>query len=392
MTIQILSDETINKIAAGEVVEDPSSVVKELVDNALDAGASFIKVFICHGGFTEIKVSDNGEGMTEPEAKLSIKRYATKKIRSSEDLLSIQTMGFRGEALAAIAAISKLQITTSQKELGTDLYFQGAKFMNSRPWARGRGSSFKVQDLFFNTPARKKFQKSVSVSTSKIIELMATLILCHPMVGFSLDIEKKNQFHHVPGKDFAISLKRAIQTVSRHDFYQGMQEISLKKGDFFIQGYLGSVSLASKVRKGQYLFINQRPVKCNFLSDTISCSYSTRIASTEHIPFVVFIDLPRPLVDINVDPKKATVRFSDPSSIQSFVSRAVHTTLEKREGVASALHFAPKEPFFSENLPNYTQNFDFQSRYFSSMNILLLKIEYKKRWIQMLLRISRIMY
>jgi DNA mismatch repair protein MutL len=370
MTIRMLSDETINKIAAGEVIEDPSSVIKELVDNAIDAHANFIEVTVSKGGFSEILVSDDGEGMTENEAKLCILRHATKKIRDAEDLLKIETMGFRGEALAAIASISKLQIYTSQSELGVQLQFFAAKLQSCIPKARKKGSSFRVQNLFYNTPARKKFQKSISSSTSSIVQLMSTMILSHPMIGFTLKVDDRLQFHHVPTQEFNGSLKAAIECVLKSDFYDEMKSICTGNKHFRLEGYIGSTQQAKHSRQGQYLFINQRPVKSNFIADTIASSYATRIASGSHIPFVLFLEMPSHWLDVNVHPKKIHVRFSDASLVQSFVSTAISQALEKKESFGSKLHFAPQDSFFSEDVTGQAQSFVFDDYIMPKKNIV----------------------
>ncbi len=348
--IRVLSEATINQIAAGEVIENSASVVKELVENALDAGARSIKIEIKAGGQQLIRVSDNGSGMGRDDALLSLERHATSKIRSAEDLFSLQTMGFRGEALASIAAISRFTlITADSSELGagTKIEVEGGKILSVGPCARTRGATIEVGSLFFNVPARKKFQKSAPVNAAEVTKAVSVLSLSHPEVAFELvhndavvfkvdeePLEKRVE--HVLGKEF-LSLK-----VDREGVY----------------GFVASHEETRHNRTGQYLFVNSRFVQAPLISFAVRDAFGGRLSSDRHPLYVLYLEVDPEGVDVNVHPQKKEVRFCDEKEMRAKVYGAVAASLGK-ESLSFSEQPTFAQPFFTHSPP---EEFTFRAR------------------------------
>lgn len=318
--IQILSNETINQIAAGEVIENPSSVVKELVENALDAGSKHIFVEIKEGGFQLIRVIDNGCGMSPDEALLSLQRHATSKIRDVHDLNSIKTMGFRGEALASIGAISKLTLTTAiTNEPGTKIESEAGKMLSLAPFPRKPGTTIEVRSLFYNVPARKKFQKTSSASVADIHRLLLTLALAHPEVTFEFVSQEKEVFSFKGEIDKSVRVREVLGD----DFIKTAQLIDQQVGEYHIKGYLGSFEMARLNRTGQYTFINGRVVLAPLISFAVREGYGVRLDKDRFPCYALHLDMPAHLIDVNVHPQKKEVRFQKEVFLKQMIKEQV---------------------------------------------------------------------
>lgn len=329
-----LSEIVINQIAAGEVVENPASVVKELVENSLDAQASRIEVAIHRGGLESIRIDDNGCGMSDEDALLSLERHATSKIRSSEDLFELMTMGFRGEALAAVAAISHLEMKTSLGTVGTEIKMSGGKMISVEPTARNRGTTIEVKSLFHNVPARKKFQKSISALTAQVRRSLETIALAHPEVAFSFYVDGNAIFELL-----ASEKKKRVEDLLGAFAHEGKKES--------MWGLFGAPHEAKSHRRNQYVYINRRPVFSPLLSNAVKEGYGTRIKENEHPSFILFLELDPQLLDVNVHPQKKEVRFSEESilfhQIRSFSSSVFEKVVfeEPLSFEPSAISWAP---------------------------------------------------
>jgi DNA mismatch repair protein MutL len=342
--IERLSEETINRIAAGEVIESPASVVKELIENSVDAGAQRITIAIEGGGFQKIVVADDGCGMEEEEALLSLERHATSKLRQAEDLFTLQTMGFRGEALAAIAAIAHLDLITSTGEVGSHLAAEGGVVTSVRPRSRGRGTTIEITRLFEHVPARKKFQKSSHAARLEIQRTVVALALAHPEVGytFTCDGEEVFQLASVPYLPRLEQLRLRVKQLLPDEFSIGALVIEAE-GVF---GLLAAPLYTRPNRVGQYLYINRRPIVSPAISRMVKDLVSTQIASDRYPLFVLHMEIPGALVDVNVHPQKREVRLADEGGVRQRLYAAVGTPLRSTESVSlSATPLEPIEPW-----------------------------------------------
>lgn len=329
-----LSEEVINQIAAGEVVENPASIVKELIENSLDAGATRIEVEIEGGGQHLIRVEDNGLGMSREDAILCLERHATSKIRKASDLFALATMGFRGEALAAIAAVSRFELKTSEGGEGTRVApLEGIV----EPCARNRGTSVFVRSLFHNVPARRKFQKSPSASAAQVVRAVETAALAHPEVSFSLISHREKLLSVEAGEK-----RERIETL----LGPFREEVSSNQ----IWGLLAAPEEARGQRRGQYLFVNRRPVFSPLVARAVQTGYGTRLAEGLFPPFVLFLELAPEEVDVNVHPQKREVRFREEGKVFRRVEEAVAASFSSAPSpFVSPLSFEPP-PFLSFSL------------------------------------------
>ncbi|MGL4540456.1 MAG: DNA mismatch repair endonuclease MutL [Candidatus Rhabdochlamydia sp.] len=332
MKIKTLDEQTINQIAAGEVIENPASVVKELVENAVDSGASQIKVEIFSGGFQSITVSDNGSGMSRADALLCFTRHATSKIQKVEDLSYLATMGFRGEALSSIAAVSKVTLTTSYEEAGIKLEVEAGRVLSIDPAPRVQGSSIEVRSLFYNVPARKKFQKSVSASSAEITKLMTFLSLAYPEIGLSLWHQDKKAFDFHASKNVQEEILTRAKALLSNDFIEDVHIIEHKQEKCEVMGFVASPLKVRMNRSGQYLFVNRRVVFCPLFSYAVRDAFSTRIEKDRHPLFVLHCKIPSDLIDVNVHPQKKEIRLKEEKYTKSIIQFAVEKALEKRSG------------------------------------------------------------
>ena len=343
--IKVLSERTINRIAAGEVIENPASVVKELVENGIDADATSILIEIKAGGFQLIRISDNGKGMGRDDLFLSIERHATSKIRESEDLQTIHSMGFRGEALASIAAIARMRIETFREgdSIGSFLIVEGGIVKKIDDTMRKRGTTVEVQSLFYNVPARKKFQKSPLASQAEILKMITKLSLSHPRIGFTYianDIEVFSFAPPIEGED-EIKIKNCIEVVLGENYLKGCSLVKREENECSLLGYIGLPREARHNRSGQYLILNGRVVDCKEIAYAIYDGYGTRLENNRHPCFVLQLTLPTTWVDINVHPQKREVRLLDDRPIKEFVRKAVIKSFEKE----SIFSFVPPQEF-----------------------------------------------
>lgn len=333
--IRLLSEQTINQIAAGEVIENPASVVKELIENSLDAGAKQISIEIGAGGMQLIRVADNGVGMNREDALLSLKRHATSKIQEAEDLFQLLSLGFRGEALASIAAISHLTLITAQeKQVGIKIEVEGGETKIVEPCARTRGTTIEVRSLFYNVPARKKFQSSIPVSASEIFRLVTVFCLSHPEVGFELISNGKKTISTFAEPSFEEALACRVSELLGEDYAKGSTNLHFSQGSLLFQGLLGSPMRARSNRRGQYLFINRRAVVCPLIQETIKEAYGTRIGAKSYPIFLLHLSFPSDLVDVNVHPQKKEIRLRDDHFFKEKLLEAIALTFRSANSVA----------------------------------------------------------
>lgn len=328
MTIQLLEDDLINKIAAGEVVERPSSIVKELLENSIDSKANDIRVKISGGGRELIEVEDNGKGIKYAEVPLAFLRHATSKIQEEEDLKRILSLGFRGEALPSIASVSRIELySQATGEAGVHASLEGGQLLQQEiyPWAVG--TKITVKDLFFNTPARQKFLKSPVTESNHIYELMCKYALAWPDISFTYRSERKNYFK-TPGQD---SLLDTVISIYGSDFSHQLMEIYYQGHDYRIQGLISQAEMKRSNRKNQLVFINRRPITSPLIYRAIDQAYQGRLLSREHPVIILSLDLDPAQVDVNVHPQKSQVRFQDEPGIFRVVLDVLRSRLEKSQ-------------------------------------------------------------
>lgn len=320
--IRVLNEQTINQIAAGEVIENAASVIKELVENSLDAGATDISVEISGGGRQLIRVRDNGCGMNADDALLCLERHATSKIKAVDDLHTISSMGFRGEALPSIASISKFTLITGTGDQGTIVLVEGGKILKCAPVACEKGTMIEVKDLFFNVPARKKFQKSPAHDVQEILKSLSILALGHPGIKFELISNQKTLLK--------TQNEERISDVLGVDFKQELSPIEAEKDEWRLEGYIGLPACTRPNRTGQYLFINKRAVVSPLVSYAVREGYGPALAPNRHPIFVLYLTLPGSQVDVNVHPQKREVRMRHEQALREWLVRAVEGALSKR--------------------------------------------------------------
>jgi DNA mismatch repair protein MutL len=327
--IQILPESLINKIAAGEVVERPASVVKELVENAIDAGSSQIFVTITNGGKDTISVLDNGQGMTAEDAGLAIERHATSKIRKSEDLESIMTMGFRGEALAAISAVSRFELTTCGNEEtgGYQVRVEGGKIIHTARMGFPKGTRIVVENLFFNTPARQKFMKSANTEYSHIHDLIIRLALGNPAIQFRLT-HNKNLVLNIPG---GVDFKERVHHCFGSDLSEGLMECQHEETYLKFNGLISLPTKARSSRRWQHTFVNGRYVKCSTINHGIYEGYKTLLMKHTHPVFFINLQLSPGEIDVNVHPAKTEIRLKNANLVHTILAGQISLQLKQRE-------------------------------------------------------------
>ncbi|MBI3802216.1 MAG: DNA mismatch repair endonuclease MutL [Nitrospirae bacterium] len=331
--IQILPESLANKIAAGEVVERPASVVKELVENAIDAGSRQIFITLSEGGIRRIVVQDDGEGMMREDALLAFQRHATSKVAEESDLAAITTLGFRGEALPSIASVARVRLVTqaASETEGTEIILEGGRVEGMKTVGAPRGSLFEVSDLFFNTPARKKFLKSAQTELSHATDIIFHLALSHPMIHFRLTHGKKVLFD-VPAvselKDRILQLfgeEVMGQLMEAHG--GGHLAAGEDEGRLYLDTFFSRPPLRGNHRKDQYLFVNQRPVRSPLLSHAIYDAYGSYLMKGEHPCYILFLSIDPSAVDVNVHPMKREVRFQQADPVHESVRSLLRNTL-----------------------------------------------------------------
>ncbi len=318
--IRILSDQTINQIAAGEVIEQPASVIKELIENAIDAKADEIRITCIGGGLQRLIVSDNGMGMSPDDALLALERHATSKIVSIDDLMRIDSMGFRGEALASIAAISKLTLLTSNDgKTATQIEVHGGKLLRQNISSRTRGTSITIDHLFYNVPARKKFQNSSASNQRAIHRQLLLYSLAHPEISFQLLVGDREQL----STKTQTTIKDRVNEILGSHFSSRSFDVIYNEDQIRIHGIIGDSTEHRQNRSGQYLFINKRPIHCLPISYAVSDGYGTRLPTQRFPLFVLHIEMPSDLLDVNVHPQKSEVRLKDEQIVKNIMRQAV---------------------------------------------------------------------
>ncbi len=325
--IRILDKDTINKIAAGEVIERPASVVKELIDNSIDAGATDIRIEVEKGGKNSILIRDNGCGMSRADALLAYKKHATSKLTRIEDLDTISTMGFRGEALASITAVAKVEILTRPPEeiTGTKILVHGGKVVEASDAGTAPGTSVHVKDLFYNTPARRKYLKSDRTELAHITDIITQLALANPEISFTLFNEGKPVIRNAGSKD----LFNSIVNLLGPDTARSMLPLEHKTEDFEIRGYISKPETTRAESDYLFLFVNTRPVTSKAINTAVRTGYYTKIPKGRYPVAVLSLILDPQEVDVNVHPRKAEVRFSREKELGDVVTFAVEKVLSE---------------------------------------------------------------
>lgn len=327
--VHVLDDDTINKIAAGEVVERPASVIKELVENAIDAHADRIEVEIAAGGTSFMRVSDNGIGMSRQDAELAILRHATSKILKVDDLQSIYTLGFRGEALPSIASVSRFSLTTRQAgdELGTEIKISGGRPPEIREAGCGLGTTIRVEDLFFNTPARKKFLKTTHTEGSKINEFIIKLAISKPQIAFRL-INNNKTAVATPGSG---DLKDTLQSIYGAMVGRALLPLEFEDEDIRLSGFVSKPSAIRSSRSWQTFIVNGRIISGRAITRAVDNAYHALIPKTGYPLVALNIQVPQNTVDVNVHPQKTEMKFEDEGRVFKAVYKAVLDAVRPKE-------------------------------------------------------------
>ena len=322
--IKLLPDSVANQIAAGEVIQRPASVVKELMENAIDAGATQVDLVVRDAGRTLISVADNGCGMSETDARLCFERHATSKIRCADDLFSIRTMGFRGEALASIAAVAQVELSTRRKEdnVGTKIRIEGSKVLEQSPKPMSAGSSFMVKNLFFNVPARRNFLKSNDAELRHINDEFFRVTMMNPQVGFSYISNDKELFHLYPG-----TLKQRIVGLFGKDYDSKLLPVNQVTESVAINGFIVKPEFLKKTRGEQYFFVNSRFIKHSYLHHAVENAYKELIPQDCFPGYFLDIQLDPKEIDINIHPTKTEVNFIDIKLIYAIMHSAVRKAI-----------------------------------------------------------------
>lgn len=322
--IQLLPDHIANQIAAGEVIQRPASAVKELLENAVDAGASEIQLLVNDAGKALIQVIDNGSGMSETDARMAFERHATSKIKNIEDLFHIRTMGFRGEALASIAAVAQVEVRTrrADDEVGTIIEIENSQVVTQQPVATPVGTSIGMKNIFFNVPARRNFLKSNAAEMRHIVDEFMRVALAFPHIFFSLTSNGQQLFHLEAG-----SLKQRIVQLLGNNYNAKLVSVKEETDYLNIYGFVGKPETAKKTRGDQYFFVNNRFIRSAYLNHAVQNAYQELIPSDAYPMYVLFIDLDPTQVDVNVHPTKQEIKFEDEKIVYAFVQAAVKHAL-----------------------------------------------------------------
>jgi DNA mismatch repair protein MutL len=354
--IGLLPDNIANQIAAGEVIQRPASAVKEMLENAIDAGATQIHLIIKDAGKELIQVNDNGKGMSPIDARLCFERHATSKIKSIDDLFAIRTMGFRGEALASIAAVAQVELKTRTEndEIGTSILIDNSTVRSQEPCQCALGSSLAVKNLFFNVPARRNFLKTNTVEMRHIVDEFIRVAMANPTIGFQFTNNNNDIFNLEKGK-----LKQRIIALLGNNLMSKLVPVEEPTDFVHITGFVGTPDISTKTRGNQFFFVNDRFIKSPYLNHAVSQAYRELIGKDEFPLFVLFIDIEPKRVDINVHPTKQEIKFEDDRIIYSFVSSAVKHALSKYS-IAPSLDFSLDSSI--EHLTAVTQPFSRQTQ------------------------------
>lgn len=334
--IQLLSDHLANQIAAGEVIQRPASAVKELLENAIDAGATEVQLILLEAGKELIQVVDNGSGMSTTDARMSFERHATSKIRDINDLFRIRTMGFRGEALASVAAVAKVEMKTrlQGEELGTRLVIEDSEVKVQEPCATPAGTSIMIRNLFYNVPARRHFLKSNTTEQRHITDEFTRITMAHPGVAFRMWLNGTEQLRLETG-----SLKSRIVNLLGQSFERNLVPVDEQTDFLSIKGFIGKPEAAAKTRGNQFFFVNNRFIKSPYLHHAVATAYEGLIEKEAFPFYVLFLEVDPSRVDVNVHPTKQEVKFEDDRLMYAYLNAAVKHALA-RYNIAPSLDFS----------------------------------------------------
>ncbi len=341
-TIRLLPDNVANQIAAGEVVQRPASVVKELLENAVDAGATDIRLIIKDAGRSLIQVIDNGKGMSKSDAKMAFERHATSKIQTANDLYNLHTNGFRGEALASIAAIAHVVLKTKTKEteLGVEIKINGGDFLSLQPSPTMVGSNFEVKNLFYNIPARRNFLKSNSIETRHILDAFQRVALTYPKIAFSL-VHNENEIFNLPAgssKQWNANTRQRVVNIMGKSTNEKLVPISEETDILKINGFITKPSFAKKKKGEQFFFVNNRFIKSHYLHHAVMSAYEGLLNQGYHPSYFLYLEVPPNSIDINIHPTKTEVKFDNERDLYAIIRSTIKHSLGQYN-VAPSLDF-----------------------------------------------------
>lgn len=324
--IQLLPDSVANQIAAGEVIQRPASVIKELVENSVDAGATVINVLVVDAGRTSIQVIDDGKGMSETDARLAFERHATSKIRSADDLFALSTMGFRGEALASIAAVAQIELKTrtAAEDIGTSLSVSGSRIVGQEPVSCPKGSNFLVQNIFFNVPARRKFLKSNSTELNNILAAFERIALVNPQISFTFHSNGTELFNLK-----ACGIRQRIVDIFGKKINHDLLPVNVSTTVCNISGFVGKPESARKKGAHQYFFVNGRYMKHPYFHKAVMSSFERLLPVGEQVPYFIYFDVPPQDIDVNIHPTKTEIKFENEQTIWQILSASVKEAVGK---------------------------------------------------------------
>ena len=361
--IQLLPDAVANQIAAGEVIQRPASVIKELMENAVDADARQIDVVVVDAGRTSIQVIDDGKGMSETDARLSFERHATSKIRQADDLFALHTMGFRGEALASIAAVAQIELKTRMRggNIGTHLSIAGSRFVGQEPCSCPEGSHFVVENLFYNVPARRKFLKSNSTELNHILTAFERIVLVYPQITFTLHSNDVELYHLKSS-----NLRQRIVDVFGKKLNQDLLPVDVETTMCSIHGFVGKPESARKKGVRQYFFVNGRYMRHPYFSKAVMNAFERLLPVGEQVPYFLYFDVPAADIDVNIHPTKTEIKFENEQAIWQILSAAVKEAIGKFNEVPSIdfdMHGRPEIPVFDATRQTSVPKVDFNPQY-----------------------------
>ncbi len=345
--IHLLPDSVANQIAAGEVIQRPASVVKELVENAVDAGAQHIDIIAVDAGRTSLQVIDDGKGMNETDARLAFERHATSKIQQASDLFSLTTMGFRGEALPSIASVAQVELTTrmADEELGTHLILEGSRIVSQEPTACAVGSNFLVKNLFFNVPVRRKFLKSNQTELSNINTELERIVLVHPDIAFTFVHGETTLFSLTPS-----SLKQRIAGVFGSKMTDGLLPVEVTTPMVSICGFVGKPESSRKRGLQQFFFVNNRYMRHPYFHRAVQEAFTRLIPADEQVPYFIYFDVSPAEIDVNIHPTKTEIKFENEQAIWQILLAAVREALGRFNAIPTIEFDTEGRP---EDIPVY---------------------------------------
>ena len=347
-TINILDSNTIDKIAAGEVVERPSAVAKELIENSIDAMASAITIEIKDGGISFLRITDNGEGINQSEIKKAFMRHATSKIKSIEDLISVTSLGFRGEALSSISAVAKVELLTKTRDdfIGTRYVIEGGRECVLEDAGVPDGTTIIVRDLFYNIPARKKFLKSSQTEGNYITELVEHMILSHPEVSIKYIVNGNVKLQSSGNND----IKNCIYSVYGREVSSNLLEVSADRDDISIRGYIGKPELSRSTRNFSVYFVNNRYIRSSLIDRALDEAYKSYLMLHKYPTVFLYFDIPAFLIDVNVHPAKKEIRFIEGENLKNYIVEVISEALAKKELIKEIAEREDKNERIKENV------------------------------------------